>query len=238
MAIERAIAVIPARGGSDRIEDKNIRDFADKPMIAHSIQAAQEADLFERIIVSTDDEKIAEISKAYGADVPFRRPDSIADEHTPVSAATLDALKRVDPSGEKYEDVAQLFAVCPLRTAEDIKDSYRHFLEGDAVAQLSVSEYGWQSPWWAAEIDDEGTISPVFGEKINERSQDLPKLYCPTGAVWWMKTNALRQKRTFKIENRTAWEIPWQRGIDIDTMEELKLAELLFEMQCRSENLF
>ncbi len=238
MSKKSKIAVIPARGGSDRIEDKNIRDFAGKPMIAHSIQAAQEADLFERVIVSTDDEKIADISEEYGADVPFRRPGDIADEHTPVSAATLDALERVDSSGGRYEDVAQLFAVCPLRTAEDIKDSYKHFRQGDAVAQLSVSEYGWQSPWWAAEIDDEGKICPVFDDKINKRSQDLPELYCPTGAVWWMKAEALRQKQTFKVENRTAWKIPWQRGIDIDTIEELQLAELLLEIQRRSENSF
>lgn len=225
------IAVIPARGGSKRIPGKNIRALAGKPMIAYTIEAAFASGLFERVVISTDSQEIAEICARYGAEAPFLRDATLSDDVTPVSLATLDALEKLDPDGQRYDQVAQLMPNCPLRSAEDIRQSHAQFGESGAQSQISVIRYGWQNPWWAMRRNPEFELEPVFREEIKQRSQDLPELFCPTGAIWWATTQALRQQKTFYMEHQTGWEMPWQRGIDIDTMEDWAMTEVLLRMQ-------
>jgi N-acylneuraminate cytidylyltransferase len=224
------IAIIPARGGSKRIPNKNIRPLCGKPIIAHTIAAACESELFDRVVVSTDSAEIAEIARRYGAEVPFMRDQSLADDFSPVSLVTADALCRLDAAGDAFHSVAQLMPNCPLRNADDISDSYRQFQSSGADSQISVVRYGWQNPWWAMRRNERLELEPVFQEQMAMRSQDQPELFCPTGAIWWAKAGALRRTRTFYSQNQTGWEIPWQRGIDIDTFEDWAMAELLFEL--------
>ena len=108
------IAIIPARGGSKRIPGKNVRELAGRPMIAYTIEAACASGLFERVVVSTDSQEIAEIAERYGAESPFLRDAGLADDVTPVSLATLDALQRLDPDGGQYDTLAQLMPNCPV----------------------------------------------------------------------------------------------------------------------------
>jgi len=228
--MSRVVAIIPARGGSKRIPDKNIRRLADKPIIAYTIAAALKSDLFERVVVSTDSQRISQVAALYGAEVPFLRDESLADDFTPVSSATVDMLLRLDPVGDKFDSVAQLMANCPLRTAADISDSFRQFQTTGADSQISLVRYGWQNPWWAMRQNERHELEPVFKEQVTARSQDLPALFCPTGAIWWARTGVLRRTKTFHVENATGWEIPWQRGIDIDTFEDWAMTELLFRL--------
>ena len=116
-------------------------------------------------------------------------------------------------------------ANCPLRTASDVRASESAFLSGDAPAQISVTSYGWQNPWWALTRDASGRIQPIFADRLQQRSQDLPQLFCPTGAIWWARAGTLRARRTFHVEGRVAWEMPWRRAIDIDTEDDWALAE-------------
>lgn len=225
-----AIAVIPARGGSKRVPGKNIRRFFGKPLIAYTIEAARQSEMFDQVIVSTDSDEIAAIARDCGAVVPFLRKESLADDHTPVSAVTLDALNRIDPSGSKYAFVSQLMANCPLRTAEDIRESFWQFANTGTGSQLSVVRYGWQNPWWAMRRSEGFELKPVFENMITQRSQDLPELFCPTGAIWWAKTEILRREATFHIEGRSGWEIAWQHGVDIDTEDDWAMAEALMRM--------
>jgi len=229
MPAQNSLAVIPARGGSKRIPRKNIRSFRGRPLIAHTIEAAQESGLFEQVVVSTDDEEIASISRDYGATVPFRRPDSLADDHTPISEVTAHALEQLDPDGERYGHVVQLMANCPLRTAEDIVDSHAHFQNTDHDVQLSVFEFGWQNPWWALKMRDDDTLDLLFEEMFEEevRSQDQPPLYCISGAIWWGDVDVIRRQRTFHIEERAGWKMPWKHAVDIDTQEDWEFAEVL-----------
>lgn len=222
------VAIIPARGGSKRVPRKNIRPFHGKPIIAYTIEAALQSSLFSRIIVSTDDQEIAEIAQLYGAEVPFLRQANIADDHTPVSEVTSDALLRLDPDGQCFEAVAQLMANCPLRTAVDIRSSYDQFVQTGTDAQISVTRYGWLNPWWAMEMNANHQLAPFFTEQLKARSQDLPELFCPTGAIWWIKASALRASKTFHISGRTGWQIPWQRAVDIDDEADWLLAESLY----------
>ncbi|WP_109484779.1 cytidylyltransferase domain-containing protein [Occallatibacter savannae] len=223
-----AIAIIPARGGSKRVPGKNIRPLGGKELIGYTIEAAASSGLFERVVVSTDSEEIAAVAAKYGAETPFLRAREISDDVTPVSAATADALERLDPDGSQYDFVAQLMANCPLRTAGDLVSSFEQFVKSGADSQISIVRYGWQNPWWAMRRDESSfMLDPLFPREMSARSQDLPELFCPTGAIWWGKTRVIRELRTFHIANRTGWEIDWRHGVDIDTPEDMTFAEVL-----------
>lgn len=225
------LAVIPARGGSARIPRKNICRFLGRPLIAYTIAAAQESGVFARVIVSTDDPEVAEVSRRLGAEVPFMRPAALADNHTASSPVSADALERVDPGGELYSYVAQLLPTCPLRNASDVQASFQQLLATGAPAQISITSFGWLYPWWALERDSQLRLVPIFPEATQKRSQDLPPLFGPVGAIWWAKAESLRQTRNFYMPDHTGWEIPWERAVDIDTEDDWRMAELLMQRQ-------
>ena len=225
------LAVIPARGGSTRIPRKNIREFLGRPLIAYTIGAALESAVFARVIVSTDDEEVAEISRRLGAEVPFMRSTALADNHTASSPVTADALERVDPRGELYAYVAQLLPTCPLRNASDVRASFQQLLATSAPAQISITRFGWLYPWWAFERDPQLRLIPIFPEATQKRSQDLPPLFGPVGAIWWAKAQSLRQTCNFYMPDHTGWEIPWERAVDIDSEDDWKMAECLKQRQ-------
>jgi N-acylneuraminate cytidylyltransferase len=201
-----------------------------KPLISYTIEAAIQSGIFDRIVVSTDSLEIAETARQCGAEIPFLRDSNLADDITPVSAATVDTLQRIDPGGDKFGYVCQLMPNCPLRTAVDIVDSCRQLVDTGAESQLSIVRYGWQNPWWAMRRNEKYALEPVFKDYITHRSQDLPELFCPTGAVWWANAKVLRREGTYHVANRTGWEIPWERGVDIDTEDDWRLAEILLNL--------
>ena len=224
------LAVIPARGGSKRVPRKNVRAFGSKSILAYSIEAALQSGIFERVVVSTDDREIAEIACDHGAEVPFLRDGHLADDLTPVSAATVDMLTRLDGDSSHFDYVCQLMPNCPLRTADDIVNSYQQLEATHSKSQISVVRYGWQNPWWAFQRNDQLQLEPLFKESIAVRSQDLPPLFCPTGAVWWAEAQTLKREGTYHVSNRTGWEISWQHGLDIDTEEDWLMAEVLLNL--------
>lgn len=229
------IAIIPARGGSKRVPRKNIRSMNGRPLIAYTIEAALESGIFDRVLISTDCEEIADVASKSGAEVPFLRDPGLADDISPVSVATLDMLKRVDPDARSVAHVCQLMANCPLRDAEDIRSSWRQYETTSPDSQISVTRYGWQNPWWAFRQEEDFTLDPLFPEAMTARSQDLPELYCPTGAVWWGRAEVLRQEGTFHVEGRTGWEIDWRHGMDIDTEEDWQLTAALMNQKASAK---
>lgn len=221
---KKAIAIIPARGGSKRVPKKNIIDFLGKSMIAYTIEAALKSKCFEHVIVSTDSEEIAAVSREYGAEVPFLR-EANADDHTPVSVATLGALLQAEEYfSEKYDVVCQLMANCPLRTEKQILEQYEYHNAKKAPATISTFKFGWMNPWWAIDVNADGEGKWVFKDTV-KRSQDLPDLYCPTGAIWFAETEALKASQTFYCENLRYFEIPWMNAVDIDSMDDLLFAK-------------
>lgn len=220
------LAVIPARGGSRRVPGKNIRKMCGRPLLAYTIDAAIESGIFDEIVVSTDSPEIADLARDLGVGVPFMRAPELSTDTAPVSLATADALDRCGGPA-RYGVVAQLMANCPLRTAEDIRLSWAAFASADAAAQLSVSRYGWLNPSWALDRDTAGRLRPAFPDRITARSQDLPELVCPSGAVWWIEAGRLTRERTFHLPDRRGWELPWWRAADIDTEEDWEATELL-----------
>lgn len=222
---KKIIAVIPARGGSKRIPGKNIIDFEGKPLIAWTIEAAKQSGLFDKIVVSTDSSEIASVSKEYGAEVPFLR-NSAADDYSPVSDATLSTILQLEEEEDYYDEVVQLFAVCPLRDANDIVNSYNFFKIKKAPFLISCFKYVWMNPWWAVTLDERNKPNWIFKETKN-RSQDLPDLFSPTGAIWIAKIEDFKREDTFYGKNHIFWEINWKKAVDIDNYEDMELARIL-----------
>ncbi|MBM7572151.1 cytidylyltransferase domain-containing protein [Aquibacillus albus] len=225
------VAIIPARGGSKRIPKKNIINFYGKPLIAWTIKAAKESGIFDHIIISTDDQDIAEVSKEYGAEVPFLR-DQYADDHSPVSLATIHTLLHAETFLEKeFLNVVQLMPNCPLRSSNDILEAYNYFTENNHSFQISCFKFGWMNPWWAVKLDSNLIPKPLFKEVYAMRSQDLETLYCPTGAIWIANKKNLVKENTFYGKDYIYYPLDWKAAIDIDNQEDLEMAQSVWIME-------
>jgi N-acylneuraminate cytidylyltransferase len=224
------IAIIPARGGSRRIPRKNIVDFAGKPMLAWTVEAAIQSGLFGRVVVSTDTTEIAEIACQCGAEVPFLRTRA-ADEHASAAEATLTALEQAEAHWhERYDAVVQLMPNCPLRGANDIAAAVEKFRNSGSSSLISCFRYGWMNPWWAHRLDADSHPNALFPEAMTRRSQDLETLYCPSGAIWIAKVEALRKSRTFYGKDCVFHPMPWPAAIDIDDADDLTIAKAAWTM--------
>jgi CMP-N-acetylneuraminic acid synthetase len=222
------IAIILARGGSKRLPHKNILDFNGKPMLAWSVEAALNSGQYDQVLVSTDDPEIADIARSSGAAVPFLR-DSAADDITPSSEATLTALRQAEKHwGEKFDTVSQLMANCPLRDSDDVTAAIQSFINRGADSQISCFRFGWMNPWWAARLDEQCKPDYLFPEARISRSQDLPPLYCPSGAIWVARAPVLKAVKTFYAIGHTFYPLDWMSAMDIDDAEDMELAKACF----------
>jgi CMP-N-acetylneuraminic acid synthetase len=223
------IAVIPARGGSKRIQRKNLVSFEGRPLLAWTIDAALQSACFARVIVSTDDLEIAAAARDAGAEVPFLRSRH-TDDHAPVSSVVLDAVHCLGLGDSRALRVAQLSAACPLRSSDDIRAAISAFDSHDAPFQLSSYRLTAGDPYWAFSLDATGRPAPLFPAYCRARSQDLPAAFMPSGATWLAHFTSLRQAATFYGPGHTFLEMPWHRAIDIDTVRDLALARVLCRM--------
>lgn len=226
----KRIAIIPARGGSKRIPRKNIIDFQGKPMIAWTIEAALKSGSFDRVLVSTDSEEIAEVAVAAGASAPFLRQEN-ADDAAPSSLASISALKQAEAHWQtRFEQVAQLMPNCPLRNADHIRQAVDNFVQQNIEYQISCFRFGWMNPWWAVTLDENQVPTKLFPEAMNKRSQDLEHLYCPTGAIWIAKRDSLLGASTFYGPDHRFFPMDWVGAVDIDDMDDYRMASALARM--------
>lgn len=193
-------------------------------MIEWTVAAALDAALFDRVVVSTDDEEIARIARASGAEVPFLRT-RFHDDFAPASKVTVDLLRELKArDNQDFDVVVQLMANCPLRDSTHIRASYANFERHNLRFQVSCCRYGWLNPWWAHQRGPDDSYTPLFPDQLKQRSQDLPPLYCPSGAVWIARTSALLEDETFYGKGYGLFPIDWRASIDIDDIEDLELA--------------
>ncbi len=229
--VKNSIAIILARGGSKRLPNKNILKLQKKPLVAWSIEAAINSGLFKRVLVSTDSKSIQSISKKYKADVPFLRSKA-ADDFSSSSVATYHALLQAEEYWkEKYDVVAQLMANCPLRTAEDIKKLFKLFKKNKPLSQISCFRFGWMNPWWATKINKNGKPTRIFPNFKKIRSQDLPNLYCPSGALWLAKRNNFLKHKNFYMPGYRFQEMNWISALDIDDNEDFLMAKACLDLR-------
>lgn len=218
----KILAIIPARGGSKRIPGKNIKLLAGKPLIAYTIEAAKKSKLIDKIVVSTDDEKIAEVSKQYGAETIIR-PKELAQDETPTLPVMLHVLNILKEK-EQYEPdfIILLQPTCPLRNEEDINNVMQLMIEGADSVQTFCKAV--QHPAYMATIKN-GTAIPIDSKGYATRSQDLPEIYAKNGAVYGVTYDLLENKKTLYGKNNRAVIMPVERSVEIDELPEFKLAE-------------
>lgn len=225
------IAIIPARGGSKRIPQKNIYPFMGKPMIAWTIEAALKSKIFDKVLVSTDCEEIAKAAISFGAEVPFLR-NRYFDDISPVSLATIDALFQAETHwGKSFSKVVQLMPNCPLRNFQDIVKANDYFNEHKLSFQISCFQYGWMNPWWATRLNENLEPNKLFPEADDKRSQELEKLYCPTGAIWIADRNNLVNSGTFYGQKHIYHPMKWWSAVDIDDFDDLNMASAVSAMK-------
>jgi len=228
MKKEKILAVITARGGSKGIPQKNIRPLLGKPLIAYTIQAALQSKTLNKIIVSTDDEDIANVSKQYGAEVPFLRPKDLATD-TATSLSVLQHAVRYLAEKEGYlaDIIVCLQPTSPMRSAEDIDQAVTlcTSTSSDSVVSLCQAEH---HPYWMKKVvgDRVYPLMEVDNDKYPRR-QDLPPAYQLNGAIYVTGRKILLEKERILGENTLAYIMPQERSIDIDTLIDFKLAELI-----------
>ncbi len=223
------ICIIPARGGSKRIPNKNIVDFYGKPLISYTIEAAIESNLFgEDIYVSSDSDVILSVADSYknrGVQ-KILRPTLISGDDATLEDVSIHTLKTLN---QNFDYLCILLPSCPLRNKEDIKSSFELIVKQRVNALMSVVDYHWLYPFWALEEKNSG-LDFFFGKKYLIDSKRLPKVYCPSGAIRWVNVANFLKEKKFYSKDLIKYVIPFERGTDIDTHEDLELAKKLFKI--------
>lgn len=219
------VAVIPARGGSKRIPRKNIREFAGKPMIAHSIDCALASGLFERVIVSTDDGEIAAIARQFGAEVPFTRPASLSDDHAGTSEVVAHALGFLIDAGQRPSAACCIYATAPFVRAEDLRKGLRLLEAGGHPFVFSAATYA--ASVFRAFLSRPDGLEMLFPEHRTTRTQDLPDTLHDAGQFYWGGTQAWLDAVPIFGPGCAVVEIPRWRAVDIDTEEDWVQAQWL-----------
>jgi len=224
----KTLAIISAREGSKGFPGKNIVQLGGKPLIAWTILAARKAKTVNRIIVTTDSTQIADIALRYGAEAPFIRPKELALDDTPGILPILHAINWLS-ANENYNPhcVIHLQPTSPLRTAEDIDNAGNIFKEKGADSLVSVTPVE-QHPYWMKRIDKEGVLTDFIKmKKAILRRQELPLVYIINGAIYIAKCEELLRYKTWYLARTFSYVMPKERSIDIDTLEDLSIAEYL-----------
>lgn len=221
------LAVIPARGGSKRIPRKNIKNFADKPMIAWSIEAALESRCFDRVLVSTDDVEIADMAQSLGAEVPFVRPPELSDDHTGTTPVVAHAIRWQGENGVPAAQVCCIYATAPFIQAQDIQSGLAQLQNSGADYAFSVTSYAFPIQR-AIRITSEQRVEMFQPDHFNTRSQDLEEAWHDAGQFYWGKASAwLAQTPVFSRHSSPVY-LPRHRVQDIDTPEDWVRAEWMF----------
>ncbi|MCT4616238.1 MAG: acylneuraminate cytidylyltransferase family protein [Marinifilaceae bacterium] len=225
----KILAIIPARGGSKRLKNKNILNLLSKPLIAWSIEVAKKSKYITEVVVSTDSPEIAEASKKFGAKVPFMRPDYLSSD----TATSYDAVEHCihyykEELGKEYDYVLLLQPTSPLRTTEDIDNAIELVLEKKADSVVSMCECE-HSPLWANTLPEDHSINDFDKKEYKDlRSQDLPIHYRYNGAIYLSKTSRLLKEKTFNFSsNSYAYIMNQENSVDIDTKLDFMIAETI-----------
>ena len=217
------LAIIPARGGSKRLPRKNILDLCGKPLISWSIEAALKSKYISKVVVSSDDEEILNISSNFGADI-IKRPYELAND----TATTFDTVKHTIDNFENYDYIVLLQPTSPLRNEKHIDEAIELLEEKQADAIVSVCEMD-HSPLWSNTLPEDGNMRGFLREEIlNKRSQDLEKYYRLNGAVYICKTDKLLENKSFFLkDNIFAYIMDKKNSIDIDEEIDFEIAKVL-----------
>ena len=221
------VAIIPARGGSKRIPRKNIKEFCGKPMIAYAIEAAKQSELFEKIIVSTDDEEIASIARSYGAEIPFLRPKELSDDFTGTGAVARHALSWLQEHGEHFDYVCTIYATTPLLEPLYLREGFDRLKNSDAIHAFSCTSMPFPIQR-TFKITPKNRCEMFWPENAAKRSQDLEEAYQDAGQFYWSKLGSQSTQPMFGSDSIPI-VLPRHLVQDIDTPEDWIRAELMYK---------
>lgn len=222
------IAIIPARGGSKRIPRKNIKEFCGQPMLAYSIKAALKSDCFDRVIVSTDDREIVEIARSFGAEAPFMRPDELSNDYAGTLPVIKHAIEWFDAQGENPTEVCCLYATAPFVQAATIRRSYEQLLQTQADYCFTVTSFAFPIQR-AIRVTQNDRIEMFHPEHFKTRSQDLEEAYHDAAQIYWGKAEAFKAEKPLFAGYSSPYILPRYLVQDIDTPEDWKRAELMYQ---------
>ena len=226
----RILAVITARAGSKRIPNKNIRMVGGRPLIAWTIDQASKSKLIDRVILSSEDTEICSIAAKYGCEVPFIRPKELAEDHSTSVDVILHALSKV----KNYQYVVMLQPTSPFRESIDIDDCISYCIDNLANVCVSLTESE-KTPHWMYYRCLDGKLSPLIdkGKEIPSYRHQVRQAYVLNGAVYVVKVDWFLKKRTFLTGETMGFIMPRERSLDVDTMHDWELMELLFLRKSR-----
>lgn len=228
MPDKKNLCVIPARSGSKRIPNKNLKLFHGKPIIAWSIETALKSNLFDDVIVSTDSEDIASIAVDSGANVPFMRPQELSDDYTPTITVIQGAIKEYENLYSQPSYVCCLYPAAPLTQPVQLQQSLSMLVDNSEknVYCLSIAEFPSEIDR-ALKINEKGLLEPLFKQNQFKRSQDFDSYYYDAGQFYWASANTWLTKNRVH-ENSIGFVLPKGFVVDINSEEDWKLAEILF----------
>lgn len=219
------LCIIPARGGSKRIPRKNIKAFLGKPIIAYSIEVALKSELFNEVMVSTDDEEIADVAKQYGASVPFMRSAETASDFATTADVLKEVIAKYQERGQEFDNFCCFYATAPLVQSQDVVSAFERLQSSDFTCVYPVVQFSYPI-WRCLDLADDGTMKRHWPEFENSRSQDLPKEYHDSGTFYWHKTKEWLSGKNI-IGGIIVDEITVQ---DIDNETDWKIAELKYKL--------
>jgi pseudaminic acid cytidylyltransferase len=226
-----SLAIVPARGGSKRIKEKNITDFCGKPLMAYSIEAAQQSKLFDLIHVSTDSEKIKTVAMTLRTHSEFSRDTSLADDQTGIVPVLRWVVREFLNRGQHFDDVCMLMPTAPLITSADLTSAYKVFLKQRRKAPVvAVASYPVPVEWAYELATGTGKLTRAFSERMtNVRSQDLKQKFYDAGAFAFFETEQLLDESYDLGSQLIGYPLPRQRVVDIDNYEDLEFAKILYK---------
>ena len=228
MIRKNAVAIIPARGGSKRIPRKNIKLFHEKPLIAYSIEAALKSNLFDKVIVSTDDEEIAKIALEYGAVVPFIRPKELSDDFTGTGAVVNHTLEYLKSVGENYDFVCTIYATAPFLQKEYLIAGFEKLKNSNARNAFSCTSMPFPIQR-TFKITQNERCEMFWPENFQTRSQDLEEAFQDAGQFYWTNLNIKSDEIIFGKDSIPVI-LPRFLVQDIDTLEDWQRAEIMYEV--------
>jgi len=220
------ICVIPARGGSKRIPRKNIKAFNGKPIIAYSIEAALESNCFDQVIVSTDDNEIAEVARTYGAKVPFIRPAKLSNDYAGTIPVIKHTIEWLEGHNNTIDNVCCLYATAPFIQSQTISKAFQQLLESKSDYCFSVTSFAFPIQR-SIKITQDNKVNMFYPENFNVRSQDLEEAYHDAGQFYWGKAQAFKDELPIFSETASPYILPRYLVQDIDTMEDWIRAEAM-----------
>ncbi len=223
------VAIIIARGGSKRIPRKNIKDFLGKPIIAYSIETTLRSNLFDYVMVSTDDDEIAQVATKYGAQVPFMRSKKTSDDHSTTADVIIEVLDSLKNINKQFENVCCIYPTAPFISLENLTKSYQKLIDQKLDTVFPVCKFS-SAIQRALIIDENEKLKMISPETMNVRSQDLTPAYYDAGQFYWLRTETFQLNKKIYSDNSGSIILNEMEVQDIDNLMDWELAQLKFKL--------